>query len=350
MADTRGVTFGKEAGSAVSARALAGVVVLLLTLAWAMAAPHTASAATGSLAVGVSDNKPGTFGDPRLRQIGVKTARLVIPWNAISVDPATVDAWISSAKATGVQPLIAFDRTRTNKCPNRPCYLPTVKQYTREFRKLMRKYPHLRLFSPWNEANHPNQPTAKQPERVADYHDAIMDTCKRCTVAAGDPLDSTGVGTWMKRYERRLKATHRRRVAVWGLHNYISANYFSTKGTQEALKATKADIWLTETGGIVLMYTFDKALRLAFDEDRAARALTFAMNLMSKYPCRLKRIYVYNWQAAAKDRFDTGLIRPDGTTRPGYDILTQALQPTSPVQQAPARCAQLRAKQAQSRG
>lgn len=318
----------------------------MLLAAAALAAP--AHATTGSYAVGVSDNKAGTFFDPRVKQIGIRTARLIIPWNAVSRDPKTLAAWMNSARASGIQPLVAFDRTRGNKCPQRPCNLPTVKQFTREFKKFRRAYPSARYFSPWNEANHPGQPTAKRPDRVADFHDAIADSCKKCVIVAGDPLDTAGVGGWMRSYEKRLRTKHRRKVQIWGLHNYISANYFSRAGTVEALKATKADIWLTETGGIVQMLTFD-ATRLEYNEDRAARALDFAFRLKTDYPCRIKRIYVYNWQAAPKDRFDTGVINPDGRARPAFAVLANAMQASSPVQQGKARCAAFRALQAKSR-
>lgn len=329
--------------------AVIAALVLAALLAAAALATAPAHAATGSYVVGISDNKPGTFFDPRLKEVGIRTARLVIPWNAISRDPKSVAAWMNGARSHGIKPLIAFDRTRGNNCPKRPCYLPTVKQFQREFRKFRKAYPSVRWYTPWNEANHPGQPTAKRPDRVADFHDVIADACRRCTVVAGDPLDTIGVSGWMRSYEKRLKRKHRRTVRVWGLHNYISANYFSSAGTREALKATKADIWLTETGGIVQMLTFD-ATRLNYDENRAARALDFAFRLKTDFPCRIKRIYVYNWQAAHKDRFDTGVINPDGRARPAFTVLANAMQASSPVQQGRARCAEFRARQAKQRG
>ena len=328
-------------------RGLQAILVAALTLAALVVGASPAQAVTGSYIVGISDNKPSTFDDPRLKQIGIRTARLVIPWNAISREPARTALWMDAARREKIQPLIAFDRTRGNNCPQRPCYLPTRKQFDREFKRFRKKYPYVRYYTPWNEANHPGQPTAKRPDRVADFHDVIADRCRKCVVVAGDPLDTPGVGGWMRSYEKRLKA-HRRKVAIWGLHNYISANYFSTRGTAEAMRATKADVWLTETGGIVQMLTFD-ATRLNYDENRAARALQFAFDLMAKYPCRAKRMYVYNWQAAPRDRFDTGVINPDGRARPAFTVLANAKQARSPVQQQRRLCSELRARQAKAR-
>jgi hypothetical protein len=42
---------------------------------------------------------------------------------------------------------------------------------------------------------------------------------------------------------------------------------------------------------------------------------------------RIKRIYLYNWTGSkASDRFDAGLIGPDGKARPGYERLKAALK------------------------
>ena len=336
------VNGGTEADRKAAARLLAGAIALGALLLLLVTAGPVASA-HATYAVGVSDNKASTFHDPRLKQIGIKTARLITPWNAISTEPERLAEWLHAARAAHIQPLVSFDRSRKNNCPARPCFLPSVKQFTREFKKFRKKYPWVRYYTPWNEANHPNQPTAKRPDRVAAYHDAILDTCRKCKVVAGDPLDTPGVGGWMKSYEKTLKTKHRRKVTIWGLHNYLSANYFRPNGTVEALRATKADIWLTETGGIVQMLTFD-ATRLEYDENRAARALTFVLGLAAKYPCRIKRSYIYNWQAAPKDRFDTGVITHEGRARPAFDVLVSAMQSTSPMQQRAARCSERRAK------
>jgi hypothetical protein len=38
---------------------------------------------------------------------------------------------------------------------------------------------------------------------------------------------------------------------------------------------------------------------------------------------RIKRIYVYQWKVNNPfDRFDAGVVRPNGTPRPSYDILS----------------------------
>ena len=78
----------------------------------------------------------------------------------------------------------------------------------------------------------------------------------------------------------------------------------------------RGDVWLTETGGIVKF-----GRNFPRDEQRAARSVTFALKLARDNE-RVKRVYLYNWTGARPtDRFDSGLIAPDGTARPGYDAL-----------------------------
>ena len=41
---------------------------------------------------------------------------------------------------------------------------------------------------------------------------------------------------------------------------------------------------------------------------------------------RIARMYVYQWHAGATDRFDSGLVRPDGTARPSLAVLANSLR------------------------
>ncbi len=62
------------------------------------------------------------------------------------------------------------------------------------------------------------------------------------------------------------------------------------------------------------------------DEQRAARSIRYAFRLAREHP-RVKRVYLYNWTGAKPtDRFDSGLIGPNGTARPGYDALRAELR------------------------
>ncbi len=62
------------------------------------------------------------------------------------------------------------------------------------------------------------------------------------------------------------------------------------------------------------------------DERRAARSVAYALQLARDNE-RVERVYLYNWTAAKPaDRFDSGLIGPDGRPRPGYEALRAGLE------------------------
>ena len=133
---------------------------------------------------------------------------------------------------------------------------------------------------------------------------------------AGDVLDQRGMVTYLKRYERHLDGE----PEIWGLHNYADTNRFRDSGLKDLLATVPGDVWLTETGGIV---QFGRSFPR--DERRAARAVRYALKLARDNE-RVKRIYLYNWTGGdRKARFDAGLIASDGTARPAYDALREAL-------------------------
>ena len=51
--------------------------------------------------------------------------------------------------------------------------------------------------------------------------------------------------------------------------------------------------------------------------------------LAKRFRKYIKRLYVYNWQGtdcSAGVRFDAGLVRADGTPRPGYNTFVRKLR------------------------
>ena len=82
------------------------------------------------------------------------------------------------------------------------------------------------------------------------------------------------------------------------------------------------EVWLTETGGVA---RFGRSF--PFDLQRQARALRYSFKLARTSP-RITRMYLYNWLGAKPgDRFDAGLVGPDGTTqRPAYRALARELR------------------------
>jgi hypothetical protein len=288
-----------------------------LTLAM-LAVPGPASAAV----LGIGDQSPATFHDKQFKKVGFRHARLVTPWNSVFTDSARLDAWMQAAHSAGIEPLVAFNHGLGERCPAKPCRAPSIGRYRHAFAAFRKRYPWVRQFQPWNEANHQSQPTATRPELAASYYNVIRQRCRGCTIVAADVLDSKNMVTWLARFRQRAKG----RPSLWGLHNYTDVNRFRTDGTRRMLSAVSGRVWLTETGGIVTFRTTGGKVALRYDERRAARAYKFLLRLATAYRRRIRRVYVYQWRKTApSDRFDAGVVRPGGKPRPSLVILRRAL-------------------------
>jgi hypothetical protein len=266
----------------------------------------------------IADQKPETFSDPRFRALGVTRTRLNTPWNSIFTEPGRLAGWLDAARAAGLEPLVAFERSRGAACPAQPCALPSVGQYERAVRAFRAKYPWVRLLQPWNEANSATQPTGKHPERAAAYYEAVKRICPGCIVTGADLLDSNNLERWVPRFRAALRGPTPR---LWGLHNYTDSNRFRTSGTRRFLSLVPGEVWLTEAGGIVSFTTSDGRAALPYDEQRAAKATRYLLGLAGVSP-RIRRIYVYQWKIDFRgNRFDAGLVDPDGKPRPALQVI-----------------------------
>jgi hypothetical protein len=280
-----------------------------------------ARAARNGPFVGISDQDPDTFSDARFTALGMRYARLITPWNSIFTEPDRLDTWLQAAKRAGIEPLVAFNHSRGDLCPARPCVLPSVGRYAAAFTAFYAKYPWVRSFQPWNEANHASQPTGKNPKRAAQFYNVVRAKCHGCTITAADLLDSPNLKRWLAAFNRYAKGKPR----LWGLHNYTDTNRFRSSGTKTMLKLVKGQLWLTETGGIVAFTTSSGKVALRHDERRARRAIDFLFRLSRASP-RITRVYVYQWRKTQTgDRFDAGLVAPDDTARPSLAALRRQL-------------------------
>jgi hypothetical protein len=281
--------------------------------------PDRPAPGTGPL-LAIADQKAETFSDPLFRKVGVARSRLNTPWNSIFTEPDRLAAWLQAARADGVEPLIAFEHARGESCPAQPCTLPSVAAYTRAVSAFHRRYPWVHLLQPWNEANSATQPTGKDPERAAAYYEALRKVCPGCIITAADVLDGSNLERWLGRFKAALHGTP---TPLWGLHNYSDTNRFRTSGTKRMLASVKGEIWFTEAGGIVSFMTADGRSALAYDEERAARSIRFLFSL-ARLSRRITRIYVYQWKIDFPgNRFDSGLVGPNGKARPSLRVLLQ---------------------------
>jgi Glycosyl hydrolase catalytic core len=289
------------------------------------AAPQKSDAA---VLVGVGDQDASMFSDPLFTQLGIKRARYFPSWNVAlpgrEEEAGWLDQWLAQAQATGTEPLISFFASLGSACPNRPCKLPTVRQYTRAFRAFRKRWPQVKVISPWNEANHRSQPTFRNPKRAAQFYNVVRANCRGCKIVAADVIDEVNMERWLKVFRKTAK-----KPRIWGLHNYRDTNKRKGQrlgGTKRLLKAVKGDIWLTETGGIVKFVLPNGHTLFPYSESRANRATKRMFALAKRYRSRIKRLYIYHWKQSSSDnRFDAGLVRRDGTSRPAYSTVRNAL-------------------------
>jgi hypothetical protein len=332
---------------------LAGLAVLGVSLgapAVAPARPAEAARAGGapspaatqarqlaSLDIGIADQKTTMFYDPRFAALHVRHARLVIPWDVLSVgwQRQLLDNWVKSAALAHVSPLLTFGHSRR---PGRRRQLPSPKRLRTEFLRLRKRYPAVREWATWNEPNHCGEPLCHKPELAARYYDALRRACPRCTILAAEVLDMPNMARWVKAFRRAARVEPR----YWGLHNYIDANRFRTSGTRRLLAATRGQIWFTETGGVVFRRTTGK-VRFHESPTHAAHAVSWVFRRLVPLSPRVTRVYLYHWDRTdTADNWDSALLTPAGRPRPAFAVLEREVRQVTAARECAAALAATR--------
>lgn len=313
---------------------------LLVALAAAAALP---SASDAALRVGIAENNYGLFDDPRFAALQIKDVRVVAPFDVMRRGGFQRDRlmqYLLKARAQGVRPLVTFEHSAgrgVHLCKERrnwrkrQCRLPSPGRYAKDLRLFFRAFPWVRYVAPWNEANHPTQPTWRNPRAAARFANIAKRVCKRCTIVVADILDqadgrtrlsknATFYGTiaWLRKYKRALRIPRK----VCGLHNYSDVNRFRSAGTRTLVKALDCrQVWLTESGGLYHLDSFRKNQR------RQARAIKWMFTLAQRTSPRIKRLYVYTWFGGMTPGFDSGLVTQGGVRR-AFTEFRRRLRPT----------------------
>ena len=155
---------------------------------------------------------------------------------------------------------------------------------------------------------------------MAGYYEELKAACSPCKVVAGDVLDSGGYIRWLERFQQATGSDPQ----LWGLHNYGDVTYATTEGTDAVLRTVSGQLWIEETGGIVVLRNSAGRVTLSYNEARAAASIDRAFAIAAARP-RITRMYVYHWQSGATSRFDAGLVRPDGSLRPSYAAMLRGI-------------------------
>jgi Glycosyl hydrolase catalytic core len=283
-----------------------------------------AAPAQADFRVGIGDQDPRMFDNPNYQSLEIKRVRYMLPFDwykhRFQVDELTT--FMNRAGASNTEVLVHFTAKRgcyTNGRYSRSkrCRAPSVKTFRRAFKRYRRAFPAAKTIGVWNEANHVSQPTVNKPRLAAKYFIAARKACRSCTLVAADVLDSTNMESWLRRFRRKAGGN----ATIYGLHNYGDVNRKRSSGTRRLLRTVPGQVWLTETGGILkFLPSFKRS------ERRQANRTKYMFRLADKYDrrrsgmrSRITRLYNYQWTGVARsERFDAGLVNPNGSPRKAY--------------------------------
>jgi hypothetical protein len=273
--------------------------------------------------VGIADQQVASYSDTRLTELPVRHARLSVPWDALDYrwQRRELDAWMRATTAANMTVLVTFGRSRT-----RPFSLPPAADYQRRARAFMRRYRHVREYSPWNEPNLAVRPQNYDPRRIATYYRTLRTLCPGCKVLGADVVDNSRLERWMRAYLRVFRPGTAPRL--WGLHNYVDVNSTSRWGTETMLRLAPGLVWFTETGAIISRAkptkTDDKDRRLLIRTGpHRAVAATKRVFELAATSRRVTRVYIYHWRASRKTSWDSALVTAKGTLRPSFDVFAR---------------------------
>jgi hypothetical protein len=302
------------------------VIVMLCARAGAPAAGDvTARAATRlfvhPVMVGIGEQHPFVFADPRFWRLKISHVRLNVGWDALDnrLERGQIDAWMQAARSRNSVPLVTFDQSHRR---GRHRILPSVHDFLREFRLFRKRYPWVREFGTWNEANVCAEPTCLHVERVVAYWRAIVHACSGCKVLAAEVLDVPSAAGWVRQFVRVAHEQPR----YWGLHNYLGANRLDPASTLAVLHAMRGEVWFTETAGLVHRRGITQH-KFPENASHAAIVTRYLLTQLSFVSPRIARVYLYEWNAASRhDSWDSALIGYNGRPRPAYYVLYDALR------------------------
>ena len=303
-------------------------LVVALTMALLPAALGTAPApAHGAVIpqqtgvqVGIADQKADMFFDARFRELGLKRARLAVAWDVMTTRAQVkeLDRWMGAARRSGIEPLISYMHSRSKRR-----LVPSPLRLQREFRRFRHRYPWATTFATWNEANHCGEPLCHRPKLAAAFYRGLRRECPTCTILAPEVLDMPNMRSWVRQFGRELGFMPR----LWGLHNYVEANRFKMRRLRELQRVTRgAEIWLTETGGLVRR---DNGSKTVIPEGvrHAGDVTRYIFDRIVPLNPRVKRVYIYHWNSvSAKDTWDSALISPSGNERSALYVLSRVLR------------------------
>jgi hypothetical protein len=285
---------------------------------------YTAPTGRHAFVTGFSSNDVGMFTTPLFTALHTTIARYIAPYDAATdaTDTANFVAWATAARADHQSMLVSFYHSEGT--PAR-FHIPSVSTYTADVKKFiaLAKPFGVTQYQPWNEVNRGAlagaggfvSPNAKQS---AMFYKALLGACRGCTIVGLDVEDNPNYKptiTYIHAFEAELKKLRVKNPHIWGLHNYSDVNRLSSVRTKGILTALPrgAQVWLTETGGIVTLASRH------YGDAHAGKVVVFTFKVAGTFK-QITRVYLYTWQAAIppNTRFDAGVLDLQGSPRPAY--------------------------------
>ena len=304
-------------------------MTIRLLLIAALTSLVVAAPASAKYRVGLGEQNPQMFDAPSWQSLKLKRVRYLVPWD-YAKHPGQrdeVNFFMSRAQANRQDVLVTFTARRGCYLPSgryskkKACRAPSAKAYKKAFLAFDKKFSWVKTYSAWNEINHKSQPTFKSPGKAAGYYNVLRKYTrkKKFRAMAADMLDTGNMSRYLAAFKRKAKGSPK----LWGLHNYGDVNRRRTTFTKQMLRSVPGEVWLTETGGIVkLLPSFKRSPK------RAAARTKGMFKLVNRYDTKrrgmrskITRLFVYTFYGVDPSaRFDAGLVNPDGSPRPAYNV------------------------------
>jgi hypothetical protein len=304
----------------------AGLLIAPSAVGKAQHVPRAHAAA--SYLTGIGDESEKMFGNLLWEQLHTKIVRYIAPYDAVahsySLDKARL--FIREAEAHHQQVLVAFYHSEYT-----PLTLPSVAQYQRDVQKFVKRFPHVRQYQSWDEANRgyiPHYLASPSAVAAAEYYQALIRVCHGCTAIGLDILDARNIGptlTYISEFKHEIGRLRTVMPKIWGLHNYSDLNRLESRRTRELTRALGGQVWLTETGGIV-QFAGAFPNQRGSGLTRAAKVLKY-MFAVAGSQSQIKRLYIYDWTGGnASTHFDAGLMSAHDQPRAGYVVVCRQLR------------------------
>lgn len=285
------------------------LVVFVCLVGTLLLSPAPTFALTPSQRFGVGDPNSLFFTDPRYQALRPTVTRLIVRWDvALQASPerAYLDSWYAAALSAHQRPLLAVGDLFAR-------HAPSLRRYDRAVRAIFTRYPKLRDFTPWNEANHRSQPTLNSPALVGGYFRVAQLRCPRCTVTSPSLMLKDSANNYIRQFLRAAGEA----PGVWALHNYASANKGIDRPLSNFIRRYRhGSIWMTESAAWA---HFEDGY--PYDLRRQARFTRTVFEQARRFHQRVRRLYWYEWDGVGPShRWDSGLVGPDGRPRPAYRV------------------------------